>query len=248
MSSELRILVDSYESIQRVRIGMGLRVGAVQRGTDDAETDFYSQWESNLKEIEEGISARMGEVLKGHPAWEWLSAVKGIGPTLGGKILGLIEDISVPDTVSKLWRFAGYAVINGERERPAKGEKLHYNLRLKTALHLAGEAFLRAGSPYRQFYDSKKAEYQARPLMGPSQCPFDQVHKGGGKIIKCSNNGKGHIHNAAMRKMIKVFLQHLWQKWREAEGLPTREIYVKEKLGHTGIVMPEDVVPETAAG
>ena len=36
-----------------------------------------------------------------------------------------------------------------------------------------------------------------------------------------------------MRKMIKVFLSHMWMQWRERENLPIRQLYVHEKLGHT---------------
>jgi hypothetical protein len=44
----------------------------------------------------------------------------------------------------------------------------------------------------------------------------------------------GHIHAMAKRKTVKVFLAHLWQRWRELKGMPTRAVYVVEKLGHEG--------------
>jgi len=49
---------------------------------------------------------------------------------------------------------------------------------------------------------------------------------------------KAHIDVAARRKMVKMFLSHLWVEWRRAAGLPVREPYVAEKLGHTGIIAP----------
>lgn len=52
----------------------------------------------------------------------------------------------------------------------------------------------------------------------------------------------GHLDMMAIRKMLKRFLAALWLVWREAEGLPIREPYVAEKLGHTSIVSPWEMV------
>lgn len=40
------------------------------------------------------------------------------------------------------------------------------------------------------------------------------------------------VHLAAMRKMEKIFLSHLWEQWRILEGLPVREPYAMEYLAH----------------
>lgn len=77
---------------------------------------------------------------------------------------------------------------------------------------------LRCGSPYRAAYDNAKSRYeQTRPDWT-----------------------KAHIHQAAMRKMIKLFLSHLWQRWRVLENLPVREPYVHEQLEHTTVYAPEE--------
>ena len=51
----------------------------------------------------------------------------------------------------------------------------------------------------------------------------------------------GHVHNRALRKMIKLFLACLWKVWREAEGLPIRPPYILEH-GHTHEIQPLDMV------
>ena len=53
---------------------------------------------------------------------------------------------------------------------------------------------------------------------------------------------EGHVHSMALRKMIQMFLAMLWLEWRLGEGLPIREPYPIEKLGHTHIYKPEDFV------
>lgn len=123
-----------------------------------------------------------------------------------------------PESVCRSWledQMRGISV--GERERPVKGERLHYSIRLKTTLYLIAQSMMRSRSPYRFFYDSAKTHYAtSRPGWT-----------------------KGHIHFAAMRKMQKIFLSHLWLRWRQVEGLPTRSLWVEEHLQHTTIYPPE---------
>jgi hypothetical protein len=143
--------------------------------------------------------------------------VRGVGPTLAAKIIALIGDIAQFDTVSKLWRFAGYAVVDGRAERLQAGEKAHYSIRLKTTCYLLGTSFLRLGSPYREVYDRAKERYmQARPDWTPL-----------------------HRHLAAQRVMVKLFLSHLWERWRLLEGLPVRPPYAADYLNHTTMLRPE---------
>jgi len=52
------------------------------------------------------------------------------------------------------------------------------------------------------------------------------------------NRSKGHIHNRAGRKMVKLWIAHIWTTWRQLEGLPIRDPYVQTHLGHDGIIPP----------
>lgn len=214
----LKWAADIYEDIQKVRIACSNRVSAAER-EGKAIPKLLESLSEKLKSAENDVQKYMKQYVEEHSVWPWLSQVKGIGHTLACKLLSQIQDISKFDTVSKLWRFAGMAVIDGQAERLKKGEKAHYNKALKTIMYLIGTALMRANSPYRKIYDDAKEYYTTN-----------------------RDWTKGHIHLAAMRKMEKVFLSHLWQKWREAEGLPTREEYVFEKLGHTTRYAPEDFI------
>ena len=42
----------------------------------------------------------------------------------------------------------------------------------------------------------------------------------------------------AIRKMVKIFLQHYWLKCREIKGLPTGKPYAIDKLDHTTFIEP----------
>lgn len=211
--SALRALIDLRDrTLQKNRIAFGLRIGAVERGSDTAgeeTSQMYERWQERFREMETECDKEIKSMAKEYPIIERMTKLKGVGVTLAAKVAAMI-DIERADTVSALWRYAGYAAIDGERERPKKGEPLHYNVRLKTSCYLIGESFLRSNSPYRRVYDDAKAYYQAnRPEWT-----------------------KGHIHAASMRKMIKVFLSHLWIIWREMEDLPIRSLYVNDRLAH----------------
>lgn len=262
---ELRYLTDVYVQTQKLRIANANRVQASDEERDsNAPEPFVVGLVEKFEDLEKDIFRRMKLVVRDHPAWPWLDGVRGMGPTLSTKILGLIGDIENFDTVSKLWSFSGFGLYDGQIQKPVKGEKLTYNRRLKTAVYLAGESFIKSRSPYRTIYDASKNRYhsvkQVRPLVeqgllgnGVSSMPDRSTPEGKkewDRLIKLGNKGADsgardgnvwtdlHVHNAARRKMVKLFLSHLWVVWREAEGLPTREPYAIEYLEHQTYIDP----------
>ena len=53
---------------------------------------------------------------------------------------------------------------------------------------------------------------------------------------------EGHVHNRALRKMIKLFQACLFLVWREAEGLPPTKPYAIDILGHDSMIDPWEMV------
>lgn len=217
----LRALVDLRDrQIQKARIQFGNRLDAIMREADEAnglQYELARKYYAIFSDLEAEITADVARIVSGYPIYGELAALRGVGPTLAAKLIALIGAIDQFDTVSKLWRFAGYAVIDGQREYRTAGEEAHYSTRLKTAVYLVGTSFLRASSPYRAVYDRAKARYEeTRPEWTPM-----------------------HRHRAAMRKMVKLFLAHVWERWRTLEGLPIRRAYVHEYLGHPTVEPPE---------
>ncbi len=240
----------TFQSIQRDRIGLERALE-----TRNVPADHEARWvHSQLVEIEKRTVKYLESECAASSVWPWLSQIKGIGPRLGGMLIGLI-DIRRANTVSALWRYAGQAVVfpcqhcefvtsrvdtlrehheikhkkesfevsSGKAERPVKGEKLHYNALLKKTMYLIARQFIMAGTePYNGFYREAKERYtREREGWRP-----------------------GRIELAARRKMVKMFLSHLWLKWREAEGLPVGMPYVHAIKGHTNYTPP----PEPSRG
>ncbi|MCA9726034.1 MAG: hypothetical protein KC729_00015 [Candidatus Eisenbacteria bacterium] len=218
-----------FQSIQRVRVALQLSC----EGRPEQAPTFIRD---KMMEIEKDVVKYMADQAKMFSVWPWLSDIKGIGPRIGGMLLGLI-DIRRANTPSALWRYAGLgtspwcvecntrlsdretvcpkcgtAAIH-KADRPIKGEKLRYNAKLKKTCFLVARQFIMAGTePYTGIYREKKAHYLGRGMTA------------------------GNADLAARRVAVKIFLVHLWEEWRKAEGLPVRDPYVKTYLGHQDII------------
>jgi len=219
----LRALVDLRDrQIQKARVQFELRLKALERGSDvDAggvQAAVLQKYLDSFQSLEGELDRDIAELVKEHKFYSQLVSVKGVGPMLAAKLIALI-DIEKAPTVSALWRYAGYSVgPDGRRERLVKGETRHYNSRLKSTLYLVGCSFLRSGSPYVRIYQEAKLSYKRRH----------------------PDWTKAHVHLAALGNMIKLFLAHLWERWRMLEGLPVRPAYILEQGGHTSVLEPED--------
>ena len=169
------------------------------------------------------------------PLWtEWMVDIRGLGPKMSGIVLTEI-DITKCDSISALWKYCGLDVVidpeTGEGE--GRSRKKHhlvektyvdkdgnetvtkgisFNPTLKTKMvGVLGGSFIKQGGYYREVYDGYKNRLNNHP--------------------KHAEKTAGHKHAMANRYMIKIFLQDLWLKWRELEGLPIRAPYAEEKLG-----------------
>ncbi len=103
--------------------------------------------------------------------------------------------------------------IEGKSPKRKKGYHYLFNNRAKKIAWQIGEQMVKQGDDfYRQiYYQEKEKQKNTHPELS-----------------------KLHIHNRAKRKMVKMFLSHLWEAWRKLENLDIREPYVIEKLGHRG--------------
>ena len=180
--------------------------------------------------------SRLGKALRAVPLYiEFLEPIRGIGPAMAGVIITEI-DIAKARYPSSLWKYAGldqgpdgrgrgrYKEHLVEREytdsegKSATRQGITYNPFLKTKLMgVLAPSFLRCGvddNPYRAIYDGHKHRIESRP-------DTDKEKKG----------WKGHIHNRALRYMIKMFLIDLYNAWRPLEGLHVAPPYHEAKLG-----------------
>lgn len=232
-----------YDAMTRQLVRHKNRIEAIKAGRSDLDLDrevLFQGWiEANKKNAYLFMTEEAGKLGN---IWTWVTSIKGLGQGgMAACLLAQIDDIGLFDNISKLWRFAGLAVIDGHAERNVPGEKSHKNNTLRAVCFLIGDQFIKQQtSPYVDVY----YEYKAR---------LREQHPE--KIVRLDKNGKparnsdgkiiydysdGHLHNMAMRKMVKIFLQHVWLKWREYEGLPITKPYAHDILGHSDLIPPPE--------
>jgi len=279
-----RAYFDSFISLQRARISLENKQGAVGRGVDEAtEAQMLDlkNLHAKIMALEEETDSKLKNMGLAMPIVQQLVEMRGIGEHLA-TLLAVDIDIEKCNTVSSLWRFAGFGVIRlatatgkgnfkasqkkektnyvfihesdqlfvsdkksethrsaafrGKTvaelaaagvvtlgtpiaERRVAGQTLHYKARLKTTVwKICFQQFLQKDHPYRKIYDEQRER-----LKGKHPEWMD-----------------GKLHGGAFRRMAKIFLAHLWLRWRVQQGLPTRSTYVEENLGHTHIHKPEE--------
>jgi hypothetical protein len=279
--NEIRAMFDFWDGAMELRKSLGNRLSAFERGVDNAPDtesvqilrNFYARAEAIENEADEALITM---ARREYPIFEQLTELRGVADHTAALMVSMI-DINRCPTVSSLWKYSGFGVVNhavvkydgkdrtfvfnretdqlfvpdkesdnrkraifegkpvsvlkdegviieikpGQHDRKVAGQLLTYNARLKTLMHIVATNFMRSKSPYRAIYDRAKAR-------------AEQSHAGDSKWPK------GRIHLHSMRIMKKVFLSHLWVRWRELEGLPTRSLYVEEHLNHSHIYKPEE--------
>jgi hypothetical protein len=131
----------------------------------------------------------------------------------------IIADYGLPDPTSpgfgegrckKATHLVKKSYVNADGEiKDTVG--ITYNPFLKTKLvGVLGSVFIKLGGKYREVYDVEKLRLQNHP--------------------KHVEKSKGHIHNMAVRFMIKEFLADLWTAGRTINGLPLKPSYYDAKI------------------
>jgi len=173
-----------------------------------------------LRQEEQFYEKQLQQMINDHPAWDWAKQVKGVGLTTVGRIIAK-TDIKRVSTVSEMWAHCGFGLEpDGTRQRKRAGQPINYDAQLQSNCVILGESLLRQRDTYYEYYLNQK-----------------EIHSG---------LTPAHRHNRAFRHMIKLFLSHFWQTWREAEGLPAPAPYVFDILKHPEghIIAPRDMVKQ----
>lgn len=223
----LRHYAQTVLDFQKARIEMGNRVGALERdGFDPLWSTPVATAAESMEAAERALQRQLERLAKMHPLSDWIVATPGLGLLGFALVLGATGPLDAFPNVAKLWAYCGMDVKSDGRAphrvkgvkltpRAAGGEGAH-SPQARMVCFRIGEAFVKcASSPYRAIYVAKKAEYLARERVGPSACPFGQIHLKNGKPIECK---LAHAHAAARRAAVKRFLADMWEEWRRCRA------------------------------
>lgn len=250
MSDEIIFIANALDFIQKARVSAQVRL--THLALNEEKCEITEEVLEKTHAVEEWLEDKVKTYVKAHPAYDWFSKVKGVGDLNIGKVVSLIRikpDEDDPEkgwanNISSLWRFAGFGAINGKAERQVKGQKLHYNKILKSMCWRLAKSLIRAKGAYYEFYKEQKARLTTRlvnddfTIIPSLELPMEN----GKHVEKDGYFGLGHLDMMAMRKMIKLFLSHLWLKWREAEGLEITMPYVHAIQGHSDFIPPDEFI------
>jgi len=160
----LRTLSDMYNDIQAERIAVENRLR--QGEFVEKFIEFARKRVEALRKDEEKCKRLLEKNLKQSALWtEWLQHVKGVGPTLAGKLLAMI-DFKKAKHISSIWKYFGLAVIGGRIQRKERGKTTDFNPEAKKLYYLLSESFVRVAAKgkkggYRKLYEKfKEAEIQ----------------------------------------------------------------------------------------
>lgn len=162
-----------FYDMQDLRIGTGNRCDSYERlfGID---TQFIRDTSEQVHRLERQTESMLDYALRSSPDQEFYNYLRdtylGVGPILGGCIIGELSDPTRFRSVSAMWAYCGLKVVDndpttghgGHAQRRVSGELANWNNLLKTKLLgvLAG-SFIKAQMPYLTGFAGKYDEDDA---------------------------------------------------------------------------------------
>ncbi len=127
-------------------------------------------------------------------------------------------------------------------QRRIKGAIIDYNPKMKKLCRNMALSLIQYNTFYGDLYRGYLAEYEQRDnlLANINQKKYTEAVL---EKIRASKAVK-----MARRKMIKIFLSHLWEKWRIMDGLPVTKPYIFSVAGHSDYIKPPEVEESNESG
>lgn len=242
----LVFLVNNYESIRKSSVLLATRYKRLQReGWKQDTLDFYRLdiWKK-LQEVQSWTVRKIAPEIKGLPVWDQhLSKIKGIGPLTGAILIAGVLHACHPTkcakncfrknklierfgTIEQFWAYSGFKV---PLQKKIAGQHLSYSPKMK-------DICIRAGGSLIKYSDNKLGKTGLG--IGKYRLYFDKERK----QLLGADYTEAHAYKLARRKMIKLFLSHLWTRWREIEGYKTKLPYSIRSGIQSNYLKPKDFI------
>ena len=174
--------------------------------------------------LEKAAIKAMEKRMKDHVLYPWVESNKGIGKKTAARLLSALGDPYIkemyvedgwgeyrrllkPRTLSELWAYSGYSVVDGKAPSRLKGQKVNWNPEVRTRVWLIAETSVKCNGTYKSVYDAAKAQEMTH-VKDCSRC----------KAQAGEPLSKGHAHARALRRVSKEILRDLWllsKEWHE---------------------------------
>lgn len=123
-------------------------------------------------------------------------------------------------------------------QRRIKGAIIDYNPKMKKLCRNMALSLIQYNQFYGDLYNEYLEQYMQRDNL------LDNINKSKYKDDVLEKIRQGKAIKMARRKMIKIFLSHLWVTWRKMEGLPVTRPYIFDIGGHSNYIEPPDANTE----
>lgn len=226
----LAIMADAVDDLERVRIAMenryraltsdyieGENGGRFGKGFPDTapEAQRFASIIGPLKQLEHQAVLELGRSLRAHPLGPWIKGTPGLGEKQAGRLLAAIGDPYWndlhyrPRTVSELWAYSGYHVLDGTAAKRAKGVKSNWSTIAKTRAYLCAESAVKAG--VRKLDDCDDTEgYDTEHRHAITRYGQKYLDRRTHTAVSQPEWTAGHRHNDALRIVAKQILKDLW--------------------------------------
>jgi hypothetical protein len=264
---ELRLLYQLYEEAQGSRIAHGERLRAILQGrsfsrlvscVDDADPilkaigqgetagapGILERAYSRALDDEASVAAALREAIEQHPAWPWLSNIRGIGHLLAARLLARL-DVTRADTPSAFWAYCGLGTIPGVAYRcPLCNLEVAYPLGYDTpGTHRMRDGSRECSGEFEPLVSKQPIRVAPRRSTLGGRASYDaqariSCYLIGLSMLRCRSEYRSfydsaraslavsrpgwtpkRCHLSALRKMEKTFLRDLWLAWRTAVNL-----------------------------
>ena len=198
--NDLKLLTREFYAIQESRKALASRVLAYERL--GIEIPYSSKALPDIQIMEKKVEAHIKALVKTLPFYKaWLKKVKGVGPILSAHFMSVMLTPSRFSSVSSVWSYFGYSVVDGKAPRKERGKEANWSQEGKVVAFKIASSMIRTGkgnnSLGRQLYEGYRRYYEERDPGSP----------------------KWQIHKRALRRVSKDFVRCAYIAWREMLGL-----------------------------
>lgn len=239
-------------SLQKTIDRLGDELGTIKSSIDFDMVSVYDQ----MLEMEDSILKTLDREVKSHPMYDaFFARVSGCGTLISAICLSYIN-VHKCRHASALWRYAGLDVIRNPDTGVMEGHNRSHRVAQKYT-DRDGNENVRMNLGYNPILKTKVTEILASGILKAYGQKCAAIRKlndqdggnrpmpqpdGYAKIYYDYKNrldnrpdtkdySPAHKNRMAIRYMAKMFLQDLWNTWRQLEGYPPEPPYAVSKLG-----------------
>lgn len=253
-----RMLIDNQRrSLVSPKV-VGKKGGSFGKGLpeDHAVPSLMSGVVEAMEKLERDAVKKLEKAVRLHPLYAWIERSSGVGEKQGARLLAAIGDPSTRATVSQLWAYCGYHVIDGQAPRRRAGKRANWSPTAKMRAFLIAESAMKAGvrkddetndeegydlvhrravTPYGKVYLEGRAKYAE--ALHPVDC--HRCGPEGKPAPEGSPLSDGHKNARALRLVAKEILKDIWIEARRATSDAEPVVYTPGEP--RSVVLPETI-------